>query len=167
MSPPCSPPASPPPSPARPPPPWPLRPPAPAPPSPPPPPSAPSSRPRPWRRERVPGSCRPGRRWRAERPGEHALETVPSMVERLILAVGVVLGVWVHLVIVSAWHLVLCTSSQYRQQYIFVSLASDKCTNCKSLWIKALNDLNVKYQTFALNLSQCYKREETSTHTEN
>ena len=39
----------------------------------------------------------------------------------------------VNLVIVSTWHLVLWTSSLYRQQYIVVSLPFDKCTYCKCL----------------------------------
>ena len=49
----------------------------------------------------------------------------------------VVYGEWVNLVMVSAWHLVLWTSSLYPQRYIVVSLSSDKWTYCESLWIKA------------------------------
>ena len=42
----------------------------------------------------------------------------------------------VNLAIVTAWHLVLGTSLLDRQRYI-VSLSYDKCTYCKSLFIKA------------------------------
>ena len=38
---------------------------------------------------------------------------------------------------VSAWHLVLWTSSLYPQRYIVVSLSSDKCPYCECLWIIA------------------------------
>ena len=44
---------------------------------------------------------------------------------------------WVNLAIVSGWHLVLWTTLLNRQGYIVASLSSDKCTYCKSLWIKA------------------------------
>ena len=39
--------------------------------------------------------------------------------------------------IVSARHLVLRTSSLYRQRYVAASLSSDNSTDCKSRWIKA------------------------------
>ena len=52
-----------------------------------------------------------------------------SNMQHLILAIAVVFGEWVNLVIVGAWH--------YCTDYIVVSLSSDKCTYCKSLWIKA------------------------------
>ena len=48
------------------------------------------------------------------------LKTVLSMVKHLILAISVVYGKWVNLVIVIAWHLVLCTNSY--------------CTNSDVLW---------------------------------
>ena len=47
----------------------------------------------------------------------------------------VVNGEWLNLAIVSALHLFLSTSLLYRI-HIVVSLSSDKCTYCKSLWIK-------------------------------
>ena len=45
-----------------------------------------------------------------------------SIVSHLILAIFVVHRDWVNLVIVSVWHLVLRTSSLYRQRYIVVAL---------------------------------------------
>ena len=53
----------------------------------------------------------------------------------IILAVLVAYGEWVNLAIVSALPLVLWTSLLYWQQYS-VSPSSDKCTYCRSLWIK-------------------------------
>ena len=64
------------------------------------------------------------------------LKIVLSIVLHLILAIFVAYGEWVNLVSVSAWHLVLWTSLMYRQRYV-VSHSYDKCTYCKSRWIKA------------------------------
>ena len=48
-----------------------------------------------------------------------------SIVQRLTLAVSVVYGQWVNLVMVSAWHLVLCTSLLYPQRDVVVSPLMD------------------------------------------
>ena len=50
-------------------------------------------------------------------------------------AIFVVYGEWGNLVIFSAWPLLLWTSLLYRQPSM-VFASSDKCTDCKSLWIK-------------------------------
>ena len=63
---------------------------------------------------------------------------------------------WVNLVMISAWHLVLWAILLYQQRYI-VSLSSDKCTFCKSLWIKASDKyLKCKNVWFDMCFKTCY-----------
>ena len=58
---------------------------------------------------------------------------------------------WVNLAIVGALHLVLWTSLLYRQRYI-VSLSYDKCTYCKSLWIKGSAECKCKVNDLLFDL---------------